>query len=119
MRSIYRYMFPGFCYCQDNCHCQSCMLNELNQPSQKSHMMLLHGAKPRGELLGSLGGQKAPTNELFGRIIIPFGGTPTFQRAYCILLGTNPNCASSEKTQYTRVGKTALMVTKIPLMSAC
>lgn len=35
MRSIYWYMFPGFCHCQDNCHCQRFMFNELRQPVQK------------------------------------------------------------------------------------
>lgn len=35
MRSIYWYMFPGFCHCQDNCHCQGFMFNELSQPVQK------------------------------------------------------------------------------------
>lgn len=35
MRSIYWYMFPGFYHCQDNCHCQGFMFNELSQPVQK------------------------------------------------------------------------------------
>lgn len=33
----------------------------------------------------------------FWQDIIPFGRTPTFHRAYCILLGTSPNCVPFEK----------------------
>lgn len=91
MRSIYWCMFPGFC------HCQGFMFNELSQ--SKKSCDATAWCQTEGRVAGEPRRRESSYKWAFWQDIIPFGRTPTFQRAYCILLGTNLNCVPLQKSQ--------------------